>query len=266
MTALGTAFKYCYYTIGEIFNRPRVLIALLFSFVESLVSASVTLALTTIILHFFRASFWGLFLIGVIMAVFLIALCFIYQLLKARAIYAYTSRDPIAHHKLFPPLAWDVLRYSHKHLLPWSDTFDDETGWQKGRHLVLPLMVTELEPYERSLERLEELKRSRTLTFNPNKVAIKPLTIVFSLASLLLGIVIGAWLGFSAASGIVVPFIRQIQAAGFALLVFLAISWLPSALSAVKNAFYQTDLLLVEQSVSDQPGLLAHAQKDRAMS
>lgn len=265
MTALGNAFKYCYYTIGEIVNRPRVMIALLFSFIESLVSASVALALITIILHFFRAAFWGLFLIGVVIALFLNSLYLLYQLLKARVIYAYTSRDPIVHHRLFPPLAWDVLRYTHKRLLSSSDAFGGETGWQKGEHLILPLMVTELEAYDSSLDRLKELKHSRALTFNPNKIAIKPLTIAFSLACLLLGIVIGAWLGFKAASGIVVPFIRQIQVAGFALLVFLAISWLPAVLSAVKNAFYQADLLSVEQSGGDKSGLLAHTLKGQGL-
>jgi hypothetical protein len=262
MHAIGNAFKYCYHTIGEIFSRPRVILALFFFLLEWLFAAGLALALTTMVLHYFDVSFWGLFMIGVLMAFFMFTIYYLYQLLKARAIVLhYVAVDQSGQLAKLPALAWGALGYTFQHLVPWRKSGDGNARWQNGKHLVLPLMVSFQEPYAAACARLEALKLSRPLRFDPRRVAVRGLTLTFCVLTIMLTIGLGTWLGFAAASGIVVPFIRRVQATGLALLIFLAISWLPLALSAVKNGHYQADLLAVE--LADQPDylpdLLAHA-------
>lgn len=255
MHAIGNAFKYCYHTIGEIFSRPRVILALFFFSLECLFAAGLALVLATLVLHYVGLGFWGLFLIGVVMALFLFAVYTLYQLLKARTIVVHNGLvDQSGQPAKFPALAWGVLGYTFQHLSPWRKPSDGSPFWQNGKHLVLPLMVIFQETFAAACDRLEALKLSRPLRFDPRRIAVRGLTLAFCVVITLLAIGLGTWLGFAAAAGIVVPLLRRVQATGLALLVFFAISWLPLALSAVKNANYQVDLLSVE--LSDQPDYL----------
>lgn len=251
MHEIGNAFKYCYYTIGEIFSRPHVLLALFFFLLEWLIASGLALALTTVVLHFFGVNFWALFIIGMVMALFLLIIYFLYQLLKARTIFL--SRDGVDQNAKLPPLAWITLGYTLQHLIPWRKPHAN-ARWQNGKHLVLPMMVRFQESYSVACDRLKALKLSRNLRFDPRRVAVRSLTLTFCVLAILLAIGLGTWLGFASASGVVIPFMRRVQATSLALLVFLAISWLPLALSAVKNGYYQADLLAVE--LADQPDYL----------
>ena len=253
MHAIGKAIKYCYYVVGEVFYRPRLLLMLFFFLLESLLATGLALALSTIVIHFLGLGFWGLFLIGVVMALFLFVFYYLYQLLKARTIAVHEGVvDQSGQRLKLPGLAWPVLGYTFQHLVSWRDA--GKLNWQNGKHLMLPLMVKYRDSFGGAYRRLQDLKLNHTLRLDPHLVAARPLTMIFCLAAIFAGMGLGVWLGFAAASGIVVPFIRRVQAIGLALLVFLAISWLPLALSAVKNGLYQADLLSVE--LADQPGYM----------
>jgi len=253
MHAIENAFKYCYHTIGEIFYHPKLFLMLVYFGIESLVITGLALALTTITIYFFNLTFWGLFLIGVVMAFFLLAIYFLYELLKARAIYfRLHSLNNAGQGVKFPALAWAAFGYTLQHLVPWSNT--DKPVWKSGKHLVLPLMVNFHQSYKGAINRLNELRSSKLLRVDPRFIKVKPLTLIFCVIAILVGIALGTWLGFSGASGIVVPFIRRVQATGLALLVFLAISWIPLSLSAIKLGLYYADILVLE--LVDQPETL----------
>ena len=260
MHAIGYAFIYCYHIIGEIFYRPRLLLMLFLFLLESLLAAGLVLALATIILYYFGMGYWSLFAIGVVMALFLIVMYFLYQLLKARTISthsaAFAQKGQWAR---IQTMAWPVLGYTFQHLAPWRKV--GSARWHSGKHLILPLMVKYNHSFNLAYEKLRDLRSTKALRFDPNQVAVKPLTTIFCLTGILLGIGLGAWVGFTNAAGIVIPFLRRVQATGLALLVFLAVSWLPLALSAVKLGLYQADILALELAgQSDNlPDLLSKA-------
>jgi hypothetical protein len=247
MLAIGNAFMYCYHTIGDIFSRPRVIMALFLFLIECLVAAALALALSTIVLQYLDLNFWGMFLIGLVMAIFLVAIYALYQLLKVRATVIHLNLvDQNGQRVKIPALAGIALRYTFQRLAPWGKSI--------GEHLVLPLMIRFQESYTVACRRLKAIIAGGYLRFDPRTIAVRGLTLPFCIPILLIATGLATWLGFNFASGLVVPFIRRVQATGFALLIFLAIVWLPLALSAVKIANYQADLLSVE--LSDQPDYL----------
>ncbi len=266
MHAIENAFIYCYHTIGEIFYRPRLLFVLFLFFIESLLAAVLALALTTLIIRYLDLDYYGLFAIGAVMALFLFVFYFLYQLLKARAIA--THQAPVDHRgqwaKLFT-LGWPVLSFTFQHKIAWRKPPRGIQRWQIGKHLMLPLMVKYQRTYGQAYPLLQQLKSTKPLRYDPRLVAVKPLTFVFCAVAVLFGIALGTWLGFSTASSIVVSFVRRVQAVGLALLVFLAITWLPLALSAVKLGLYHADLLTAELAEQQDylPELLTKALGSR---
>ena len=132
-----------------------------------------------------------------------------------------------------------ILRLLIRVFLPKKD---DKLDWLGASYLMLPVISLEDRSLKDAAERIKRLVREHLLRFHPNLIGIKPITGVAQWFLILVGGLLGSWVGLTMANPSTAGGLSRLLAAALGILLAGVLALLGIFISSFNRACYFTTL------------------------